>query len=132
MTMQRTKQRWPIIPHKPYGCRGGVRFVALVAALSCGACSAPYRGAKIIGGIGGVLAVGGGTAWVVGENRDSNALILPGVIASVIGAAGMATAAMLVAAQSSCKLDADCTLGYMCRELPAPAGREPYSQCVPR
>lgn len=96
------------------------------------ACSAPYRTAKIVGGIGGLLAAAGGTAWVVGEGSDSDSVILPGVIATAIGAACLTTSAMLIAAQSSCVLDADCTEGHMCRELPAPAGREPYSQCVPR
>ncbi|MDX2019153.1 MAG: hypothetical protein SF187_02860 [Deltaproteobacteria bacterium] len=96
------------------------------------ACSAPYRGAKFVGGVSGVLAAAGGTAWVVGENTDSSGLIVPGVIATIIGAVGMATAAMVVAAQSSCAADAECLDGYQCRELPAPAGQEPYSQCVPR
>ena len=110
---------------------GMCTFVAVLVVALVG-CSAPYRSAKIVGGIGGVLAVGGGTAWVIGENQDSTSLILPGVISSLVGAACLATAAMMVAAQASCALDADCADGYMCRELPAPAGREPYSQCVPR
>ena len=110
-----------------FGSRALVGLCVLLTA-----CSAPYRTAKIVGGIGGLLAAAGGTAWVVGERGDSDSLILPGVIATAIGAACLTTAAMLIAVQSSCVLDADCTEGYMCRELPAPAGREPYSQCVPR
>ena len=69
---------------------------------------------------------------MVGEKTDSTGLITPGVIATIVGAVGMATAAMMVAAQSSCTADAGCMDGYACRELPAPAGQEPYSQCVPR
>jgi hypothetical protein len=112
--------------------RLGIRALVAVLGLGLAACGAPYRSAKIVGGVGGVLAAGGGTAWVIGEHQDSNALVFPGVVSSLLGAACLATAAMMVAAQSSCTLDADCADGYMCRELPAPAGREPYSQCVPR
>jgi len=130
--MQRTCAHRPLSKANPFTHRIGLRSFVAVLALALAGCSAPYRSAKIVGGIGGVLAAGGGTAWVIGEHQDSNSLILPGVISSVVGAACLATAAMMVAAQSSCALDADCVDGYACRELPAPAGRQPYSQCVPR
>lgn len=108
------------------------RLIAFAVCAALAGCAAPYRGAKIVGGMSGILAAAGGTAWVVGEKTDSSSLIVPGVIATLAGAVGMAAAAMMVAAQSSCAADAECLEGYTCRELPAPAGQEPYSQCVPR
>ena len=107
-------------------------FIALAVCAVLSGCTAPYRGAKVVGGLGGIFAAAGGATWVVGEKTDSSSLIVPGVLATIAGAVGMAAAAMMVAAQSSCTADAECPEGYSCRELPAPAGQEPYSQCVPR
>ncbi len=103
---------------------------AALATLS--SCTGPYRHARSVGTVGGVLAAVGGAAWVVGETTDAQALLVPGVVAVLLGTAGILTSAVMVAAQASCTTDADCPLGYVCKELLQPAGRESFSQCVPR
>ena len=78
------------------------------------------------------MAAVGGATWVIGETRDAPTLIVPGVIAMILGSAGLLTSAMMIAGQSSCVVDADCPLNHVCKELLQPAGRESFSQCVPR
>lgn len=95
-------------------------------------CTGPYSQARTVGTVGGVLAAVGGAAWVVGETTDAEVLLVPGVVGVLLGAAGILTSAVMVAAQSSCTADADCPLGHVCKELLQPAGRESFSQCVPR
>lgn len=109
------------------------RHVCLaICLLAGGACSGPYGRARTVGTIGGVLAAAGGTSWVVGETADEEALLLPGVVAVVVGTAAILTSAMMVASQTSCTADADCPTNHVCKELLQPAGRESFSQCVPR
>lgn len=111
------------------GCKLG--WVLTLWGLLTG-CASPYRTARTVGATGGVLAAVGGALWVVGDDVDRDAVRLPGVTAAIVGAACIATAAALFAAQTSCQADADCPNGYVCKELPAPAGLQPYRQCVPR
>lgn len=85
-----------------------------------------------MGAVGGTLAAVGGVSWVVAETKDVEPLLVPGVVAVVLGTAAMLTSAVMVAAQTSCTADAECPLGYVCKELLQPAGRESFSQCVPR
>ncbi len=111
-----------------------VSFVVpvLVAALMFSACSGPHAAAKNVGGAGAILAIGGGSAWVIGARSDSNAVMVPGVIGVVAGVIMMVAAGMMMAGEVACRADADCAIGHQCREVPMPAGRIPYSQCVPR
>jgi hypothetical protein len=103
----------------------------LVVATVTG-CAGPNQRGKFIGGAGAVLAASGGAAWAVGERTDRDAMVAPGVVGVVAGIALMITAGVLFALDTACTADADCPDDQTCREVPAPAGREPYSQCVPR
>ena len=105
---------------------------ALIGAFVASGCADPNRRAKMLGGAGAVLAVGGGVVWVAGEKLDSDAMVVPGIIGVVAGVVLVIVAGGLMAFETACDADADCPEGQRCREVPAPAGREPYSQCVPR
>jgi len=111
----------------------GSPVVCLVLALATAAgCAAPNRRGKFIGGTGAVLAASGGAAWAVGERTDQDAMVSSGLVGVVAGVALMMTAGVLFALDTECAADADCPDDQTCREVPAPAGREPYFQCVPR
>jgi hypothetical protein len=103
----------------------------LILALFAG-CARPYAGPKTMAAIGTVLLVGGGTSWAVGERADHPAMITPGFVSTVIGAATVMVAGGWLAASISCRADPDCPEGEQCKEVPAPPGGIPYRQCVKR
>ena len=82
--------------------------------------------------IGTAVLVGGGTAWAVGERTDRNAMIAPGFVGTVLGAAVIIAAGGWLAASINCHADPDCPEGEQCKEVPAPPGGIPYRQCVKR
>ena len=105
----------------------------LVAGMlvACG-CGGHHRGARTLGGLGAVLAVGGGATWVVGERRDQRALTNAGVVSTAVGIALLVAAGGWMAASVSCESDPDCPENQHCREIPPPPGGGPYKQCVPQ
>jgi hypothetical protein len=107
-----------------------LRALIVVALLS--GCARPYAGPKTMAAIGSVLLVGGGTAWAVGERANHPALVTPGFVSTVIGAASVIAAGGWLAASINCRADPDCPEGEQCKEVPAPPGGVPYRQCVKR
>ena len=113
------------------GRPAGVALLAVSLAASAG-CSGPYRGSKALGAIAvGVLATSA-TLWVVGERTDRDGLTRVGAAGSAAGAAVAVAAGGWLAASAACNVDPDCPEDELCREIPAPPGREPYRQCTPR
>jgi hypothetical protein len=106
--------------------------LALIAALCCAGCARPYAGPKTMAAIGTAVLVGGGTAWAVGERTDRPAMITPGFVGTVLGAAVIIAAGGWLAASINCHADPDCPEGEQCKEVPAPPGGIPYRQCVKR
>ena len=108
------------------------RTAALLALLLTASCARPYAGQKTLAAIGAGLIVAGGTAWVAGERSGPNALIVPGLITTVVGVGAIMSAGGWLAASISCRADPDCPDGEECKEVPAPPGGIPYKQCVRR
>jgi hypothetical protein len=106
--------------------------LTLALSLSSAACARPYRGPKTLAAIGvGVLATSA-TLWVLGERQDRRTLQKVGVAGSLVGAGLTVGAGGWLAASAGCIADPDCPDDEVCREIPAPPGREPYKQCMPR
>ncbi len=104
----------------------------LVTCLSAGGCARPYRGPKTLAGIGASVLVGSATLWAVGDRLDRRLPARAGLVGAVVGAGLAAAAGGWLAASAGCHADPDCPEGEFCREIPAPPGREPYKQCMPR
>ena len=112
---------------------GRVALVVIVAvALVVAGCAGRHRGPRTLATIGGMVALGGGTAWVVGERNDNRASLTAGVLAVAAGIAAMVAAGGWMATAVSCAADPDCPDDEQCKEIPAPPGGIPYKQCVPR
>jgi hypothetical protein len=103
----------------------------LCLALAVG-CARPYRGSKTLGALGVGLLVSSAAVWVAGERRNHEALTQVGAVGAATGAALVVGAGAWLAASASCNVDPDCPQDEVCREIPAPPGREPYRQCSPR
>ena len=106
--------------------------VALIVALCSASCARPYAGPKTMAAIGSTVLLGGGTAWAVGERTNHPAMIAPGFVSTVVGAAVVIAAGGWLAASINCRADPDCLEGEECKEVPAPPGGIPYRQCVKR
>jgi hypothetical protein len=107
--------------------------VALSAALAAvPSCAHPYRGPKTLAAIGTALLVADGTTWAVADRNGRNQTATAGLIGAAVGAAVVMAAGGLLATTVGCAADPDCPEGEVCKEVPAPPGREPYRQCVPR
>jgi hypothetical protein len=109
-------------------------LAALVAAvlLAGAGCARPYRGPKTLGAIAIGLLASSATVWVIGERGDRESLARVGAVGTAAGAALMMGAGGWLAAAAACNVDPDCHEEEVCREIPAPPGREPYRQCTPR
>lgn len=105
--------------------------VALIALLLSG-CARPYAGPKTLAAIGTGLLAGGGAAWVVGERGNHDAVILPGLITTMVGIGVVVAAGSWLAVSINCRADPDCPDGEECKEQPAPPGGIPYKQCMQR
>lgn len=108
------------------------RAAVLCLILASAGCARPYSGPKTLAAIGSTLLAGGSTAWAVGERSDRQAVITPGFITTVVGAAAIIGAGGWLAISISCRADPDCPDYEECREVPAPPGGIPYRQCVQR
>jgi|SRR4051794_3367378 hypothetical protein len=97
-----------------------------------GGCARPYKAPKTLAAIGVGLLATGATLWVVGERGDHGSLTNAGVAMTAAGAAAAFAAGGWMAAAIGCRTDPDCPESEACKEVPAPPGREPYRQCVPR
>jgi hypothetical protein len=106
-------------------------LLALTAALAAG-CARPYKGPKALAGIGAGLLASSAALWAIGERRDRQTLTTVGAAGSAAGAAVAFGAGGWLAYAAACKADPDCPEDEVCREIPAPPGREPYRQCTPR
>jgi hypothetical protein len=105
--------------------------LVLVIAISAG-CARPYAGPKTVAAIGGILLAGGGASWAVGERTNRRALVVPGFISTLVGAAAVVAAGGWLAASVGCRADPDCPEREECKEVPAPPGGIPYKQCMRR
>lgn len=108
------------------------RAIAVLALAAVVGCAHPYRGPKTLAAVGAALVVAGAALWVAGERTDRDALVAPGAIGAGAGAAAILGAGAWLAASITCQADPDCPAGEECREVPAPPGGVPYSQCVRR
>src|SRR5262245_24287023 len=105
--------------------------LATCLALATG-CARPYRGSKTLGALGVGLLASSATLWVAGERGKREVLTQVGAAGSAAGAAMVVGAGAWLAASATCRVDPDCPQDEVCREIPAPPGREPYRQCSPR
>jgi putative Ca2+/H+ antiporter (TMEM165/GDT1 family) len=106
-------------------------LATLCLAIAAG-CARPYRGSKTLGALGVGLLATSAALWVVGERGDRDQLAKVGAISSAAGTALVIGAGAWLAASATCNVDPDCPDDEVCREIPAPPGREPYRQCSPR
>jgi hypothetical protein len=104
----------------------------VLVVLLGGACARPYQGPKTLAAVGVGLLAAGVTTWVVGERGDRSSVSAAGVAITTAGAAAAFAAGGWLAASVGCRADPDCPDTEVCKEIPAPPGREPYRQCVPR
>ena len=118
-------QRWYPTPLALVAC------LAMAGALS-GGCARPYKGPKLMAGIGAGLLASSAALWAVGERTDRRGMVQAGAAGAAVGAAVALGAGGWLAAAAACKADPDCPDDEVCREIPAPPGREPYRQCTPR
>jgi hypothetical protein len=112
--------------------RPGLLPPLLLAIASVAACARPYSGPKTLAAIGASVLATSATLWVVGERQDRRTLQQVGAAGALSGAALTLGAGGWLAASASCNADPDCPGDEVCREIPAPPGREPYKQCMPR
>ena len=109
------------------------RFAAATLLLVLGAgCVRPYKGPKTLAAVSVGLLATGATLWVMGERGNRGALTNVGVATTAAGAAAAFAAGGWLAASIGCRTDPDCPESEACKEVPAPPGRDPYRQCVPR
>lgn len=108
----------------------------LLALLAAGAltagCARPFAGPKTLASVGvGVLAASAGI-WVAGDRANNAGLTRAGAIGAGAGALAEIVAGTWLAASVGCRVDPDCPEAESCREIPAPPGREPFKQCLPK
>jgi hypothetical protein len=109
------------------------RFAAAALLLTLfGGCARPYKAPKTLAAFGVGLLATGATFWVAGERGGRGTVTHVGVALTSAGAVAAFAAGGWMAASSGCRTDPDCPESEVCKEVPAPAGREPYRQCVPR
>ena len=104
----------------------------LAVALAAGGCANPYRGPKTLAAIGAAVLVGSAAVWAGGDRAGSKAAARVGLVGALAGASLAGAAGGWLASSTGCNADPDCPEGETCREIPAPPGREPYKQCMPR
>ena len=68
---------------------------------------------------------------MAGERREAQTLTRAGMATAAAGAALSVVAAGWLVGSIGCQADPDCADDEVCREIPAPPGREPYRQCMP-
>ena len=104
----------------------------LTSLLLAGGCARPYRGPKTLAAIGAGVLVSSAVVWAVGDRRNQRTAARAGLVGAMVGAGLAAAAGGWLAAAAGCSADPDCPEEEACREIPAPPGREPYKQCMPR
>jgi hypothetical protein len=108
-------------------------MLAAVCLATVAGCARPYRGSKTLGALGVGLLASSAALWVAAERgRDRERLTNVAAIGSATGTALVVGAGAWLAASATCNVDPDCPDDEVCREIPAPPGREPYRQCSPR
>ena len=107
--------------------------LAMLAGTTGCATTSHHGRPRALAFVGGGLALGGSTVWLVGENREQ-AGNLPAIGRATVagGVAAMIASGIWMAAEVTCQTDPDCAEYEECREIPAPPGGVPYKQCVPR
>ncbi len=70
--------------------------------------------------------------WALADRREHPTAARVGMAGALVGAGMAAGAGAWLASSVGCRADPDCAEGEACREIPAPPGREPYKQCMPR
>jgi hypothetical protein len=103
----------------------------LVLSLAAG-CARPYKGPKTLAAVGVALLASGATVWALGDRGNHDAFTKVGVATTAAGAVAAFAAGGWLVARIECRVDPDCPEGEVCKEVPAPPGRDPYYQCVPR
>jgi hypothetical protein len=116
----------------PTVARRAPLVAALALALIGGGCAGRHRGPRTLATIGGVVALGGSTTWVIGERNDERSVLTAGVAAVAAGIAAMVAAGGWMASAVACNADPDCPDDEQCKEIPAPPGGIPYKQCMAR
>jgi hypothetical protein len=112
--------------------RALVAPLVLAAGLCVTGCAGPYRGPKTLAAIGASVLVGSAALWAVGDRMGKLPPARVGMVGALMGAGLAAGAGAWLAGSVGCQADPDCPEGETCREIPAPPGREPYKQCMPR
>jgi hypothetical protein len=112
--------------------RFAVLATCLAVSLGGPGCARPYRGPKTLAAVGASVLVGSAVLWAVGDRAGSRPATRVGLVGATLGAALAASAGAWLAGSAGCHTDPDCPEGEACREIPAPPGREPYKQCMPR
>jgi hypothetical protein len=107
-------------------------MLALLMLASATGCARPYRGPKTLAAIGASVLATSATLWVVGERQNRRTMQQVGATGALVGAGLTLGAGGWLAAAAACNADPDCPDDEVCREIPAPPGREPYKQCMPR
>jgi hypothetical protein len=104
----------------------------VAGAMPASGCANPFSGPKTLASIGvGVLA-GSAALWVAGERADRAGLAKAAAVGAGAGALAEIAAGAWLAGSVGCRVDPDCPEAESCREIPAPPGREPYRQCLPK
>jgi hypothetical protein len=109
-----------------------IAVLMLTLLLASVGCARPYRGSKTLGALGIGLLTSSAALWVAGERGNRESLTKVGAVGSAAGTALVVGAGAWLAASATCNVDPDCPQDEVCREIPAPPGREPYRQCSPR
>ena len=78
------------------------------------------------------MLVGSAALWALADRTGHPTTARAGLIGAGVGAGLAAGAGAWLASVVGCRTDPDCPEGEACREIPAPPGREPYKQCMPR
>jgi hypothetical protein len=78
------------------------------------------------------VLVGSAALWSVADRTTRPTAARVGLVGALVGAGLTAAAGGWLAGATGCRADPDCPEGEACREIPAPPGREPYKQCMPR
>jgi hypothetical protein len=108
-------------------------LVALAgASLPAGGCANPFSGPKTLASVGVGILAGSAALWVTGERTNRSGLTRAAAVGAGAGALAEIAAGTWLAASVGCRVDPDCPEAESCREIPAPPGREPYRQCLPK
>jgi hypothetical protein len=78
------------------------------------------------------VLVSSAALWAVADRKGHPTAARIGLLGAGVGAGLAAGAGAWLASAVGCRADPDCPEGEACREIPAPPGREPYKQCMPR